>query len=76
MIEQFKQWEKNRHDYAKQWKEDNGGKVMGYFCTYVPEEILYAAGVLPVRILYRTSYLCHVLPILSRLPCPGTQKQI
>ena len=24
---------------------------MGYFCTYVPEEILYAAGVLPVRIL-------------------------
>jgi len=51
MIEQFKQWEKNRHDYAKEWKEKNGGKVMGYFCTYVPEEILYAAGVLPVRIL-------------------------
>ena len=28
-----------------------GGKVIGYFCTYVPEEILHAAGVLPVRIL-------------------------
>jgi len=51
MIEQFKQWEENRHDYAKDWKKKNGGKVMGYFCTYVPEEILYAAGVLPVRIL-------------------------
>lgn len=24
---------------------------MGYFCTYAPEEIMYAAGVLPVRIL-------------------------
>ena len=23
---------------------------MGYFCTYIPEEILYAADVLPVRI--------------------------
>lgn len=51
MIEQFKEWERKRHDYAKKWKEDNGGKVLGYFCTYVPEEILYAAGVLPVRIL-------------------------
>jgi benzoyl-CoA reductase subunit C len=51
MIEQFKEWEKNRHDYAKKWKEKNDGKVMGYFCTYVPEEILYAAGILPVRIL-------------------------
>jgi benzoyl-CoA reductase subunit C len=25
--------------------------VVGYFCTYVPEEILYAADILPVRIL-------------------------
>ena len=51
MIEQFKQLEKNRHDYAKDWKKKNNGKVMGYFCTYVPEEILYAAGVLSVRVL-------------------------
>ena len=28
-----------------------GGKVLGYFCTYVPEELVYAAGILPVRIL-------------------------
>ncbi|MFW6125612.1 MAG: 2-hydroxyacyl-CoA dehydratase subunit D [Chloroflexota bacterium] len=27
-----------------------GGKVFGWLCTYVPEEILHAAGVLPVRI--------------------------
>ena len=40
-----------RHDYAREWKERTGGKVLGYFCTYVPEEILYAADVLPVRIL-------------------------
>jgi len=42
---------KNRHDYQKAWKEKTGGKILGYFCTYVPEEILYAADVLPVRIL-------------------------
>ena len=27
-----------------------GGKVFGWLCTYVPEEILHAAGIIPVRI--------------------------
>ena len=51
MIEKFKDWDKNRHEYAKAWKERTGGKVVGYFCSYTPEEILYAADILPVRIL-------------------------
>lgn len=51
MFDKLREWEQKRHDYAKAWKERTGGKVMGYFCTYVPEEILYAAGILPVRIL-------------------------
>ena len=51
LFEQFKDWYENRHDYAKKWKKRTGGKVIGYFCTYVPEEILYAANILPVRIL-------------------------
>ncbi len=51
MIEMFKEWYEARHEYAKEWKEKTGGKVLGYFCTYVPEEILLAADVLPVRIL-------------------------
>ncbi|MFQ5892425.1 MAG: 2-hydroxyacyl-CoA dehydratase, partial [Candidatus Methanofastidiosia archaeon] len=50
MIEKFKNWYERRHDYAREWKERTGGKVIGYFCTYVPEEILYAANMLPVRI--------------------------
>ena len=51
MIEKFKDWDKNRHEYAKAWKEKTGGKVVGYFCSYSPEEILYATDILPVRIL-------------------------
>jgi len=51
LFEQFKDWYENRHEYAKKWKERTGGKVIGTFCTYVPEEILYAADILPVRIL-------------------------
>jgi benzoyl-CoA reductase subunit C len=50
-MDTFSQWYDARHEYAKHWKEKTGGKVLGYFCTYFPEEILYAADVLPVRIL-------------------------
>ena len=51
MKEMFKEFYDARHEYAKEWKKKTGGKVMGYFCTYVPEEILYAGNILPVRIL-------------------------
>jgi len=32
-----------------EWKSQ-GKKVVGFFCSYVPEEILYAADILPVRV--------------------------
>jgi len=51
LFEKFENWYRNRHDYAKEWKKRTGGQVIGTFCTYVPEEILYAADILPVRIL-------------------------
>ncbi len=47
----FRDWRLNRADYARRWKQRTGGKVVGYFCTYAPEELMYAAGILPVRIL-------------------------
>jgi len=31
------------------WKA-KGKKVVGFFCSYVPEEILYAADILPIRV--------------------------
>lgn len=33
----------------REWKS-GGKKVAGFLCTYVPEEILYAADVLPIRL--------------------------
>jgi len=33
----------------REWKQQ-GKKVVGFMCTYVPEEILYAARILPVRL--------------------------
>jgi len=50
-FQKFRDWIDNRHEYAKEWKERTNRKIIGYFCTYVPEEILYAANMLPVRVL-------------------------
>ena len=43
MFQRFDEIYTHRHDYAKEWKKRMGGRVMGYFCTYAPEEIVYAA---------------------------------
>ncbi len=50
MNETLKRFVDNRHDEAKKWKQETGKKVFGYFCCMTPDEILYAADVLPVRI--------------------------
>ncbi len=45
---------KNRS--LKEWKRQ-GKKAFGYTCSKVPEEIMYAAGILPVRIMGSTEEL-------------------
>ena len=35
--------------YVEEWKGQNR-KVIGFLCSYVPEEVIYAAGMLPLRI--------------------------
>jgi benzoyl-CoA reductase subunit C len=37
------------NDFIKKWKSD-GGKVVGYACTFIPEELMSAAGLLPFRL--------------------------
>lgn len=70
MIETYREWYEARHEYAVHWKKKTGGKVLGYFCTYVPEEILYAAGVLPVRILGSHEPQSMTEPHIFAMFCP------
>ena len=51
LFDRFKAWYEQRHDYARAWKARTGGQVVATMCTYTPEEILIAAGMLPVRVL-------------------------
>ena len=56
---------------VRRWRE-NGGKVVGHFQVYFPEEIVYAAGMLPLKLRgapveplkadsHFGSYLCSIL---------------
>lgn len=50
LIDGFRRLGENPHAYARSLKEQ-GQLLAGYMCTHVPEEILYAAGVVPLRII-------------------------
>ena len=70
IFQTFKNSIDKRHEYAKRWKEKTKGKVVGYFCTYVPEEILYAARILPVRILGSHEPPNVTEPYIFAMYCP------
>jgi benzoyl-CoA reductase subunit C len=50
-MDKIQQILKEHHEYARAWKSRTNGKVLGFYDTYFPEELAYAAGVLPIRIL-------------------------
>ncbi len=71
MIKDFVDIYEKRHEYAKAWKEQNPDKkIVGYMCSYFPEEIFYAAGVLPVRILGSHQPQNVTEPYIFGMYCP------
>lgn len=57
------------NSWITEWKKNK--KVIGFLCSYIPEEILYAADLLPIRITGRghsDSTLADAC--MSRLNCP------
>jgi benzoyl-CoA reductase subunit C len=50
MIEQLKEAATHLENaFIARWK-NNGKKIVGYTCTFIPEEIIHAAGLLPYRV--------------------------
>jgi len=50
VLQSFRNSLLNRHDVARGWKSQ-GKRVIGWTCTYTPEEIIYAAEALPIMVL-------------------------
>jgi benzoyl-CoA reductase subunit C len=40
----------NPYEYAEKIKDDTRAPIIGYFCSYAPEEVICAAGAVPFRI--------------------------
>jgi len=73
--------EDTEYETVRRWR-DNGGKVLGHFQVYFPEEIAHAAGMLPVKMRGSTmapdqsdsrfgSYLCSILKTSLELSLGG-----
>lgn len=48
-IADFEKAYENRHSLAWQWKKE-GKKIFGYLYSSTPEELIYAAGIIPVQL--------------------------
>ena len=40
----------NPYPYLQKLKDATGKKIVGTVCSYTPEELIFAAGALPVRL--------------------------
>jgi benzoyl-CoA reductase subunit C len=69
MLPQFEEIVKNRHQIAQDYKAQ-GKQVIGFFCLYTPEELLSAAGILPVRILGINDPPTHADAHIQPFYCP------
>jgi len=58
-ITEFKSIITDPYAYCRKYKEETGKKIVGYTCSYTPEEIIYAAGALPFR-LFGTNEGIHL----------------
>jgi benzoyl-CoA reductase subunit C len=59
----------NRHARLRDWKEENGKPIIGYFCSYTPVEVIAAAGILPVRLLSSPEHIRESGTSLPHFAC-------
>ncbi len=69
-IKKFKDIYENPHKYLIDWKKRTGKNIIGFFCTYTPEEIIYAFDILPIRILPDSGNIDITSPHIFDMFCP------
>ena len=53
-----------------------GGKIVGYFCTYTPVEILHACGFLPIRIIGGAGRVEDAYSLVPDFICPFMKRAL
>ena len=72
-MQKFRDIVENRHQLAREWKERTGGKAVGHLCCYMPEELIYAAGALPVRVIGSREHPALAENYVVPWACPFTR---
>jgi len=68
-INQIQELATNPYQSAQQQKKQTSQKIIGYFCSYTPEEIIHAAGLLPFRIFGGEISIAHADAHLQAYCC-------
>jgi len=74
--------EKSIKSSQAEWR-DAGGKIVGWSCTYVPEELIASAGMLPVRIFGQSTstiksesfIYSNLCPLLKNIVASAAEKK-
>ncbi len=75
-IHELREIARDSFAYLRNWKTNTGRKVLGYFCTNTPEEMIQAAGLLPVRILTSSDSLSLASRHLQSYSCSLVQSSL
>jgi bzd-type benzoyl-CoA reductase N subunit len=76
ILNEFKETAANSLDYLRTWKSRTGNRILGYFCTNTPEELIHAAGFLPVRILSAPTTVSLAAKHLQSYSCSLVQSSL
>lgn len=68
-LKRFRELFETRDTNAIEWKAKSGKQVVGCISTYIPEEIVYAAGLLPVEIIGKYETLSKADVYLPSFSC-------
>ncbi|MEN6466330.1 MAG: 2-hydroxyacyl-CoA dehydratase family protein [Syntrophaceae bacterium] len=56
--------------YARELKKNTGARIVGYMCSYAPEEIIFAAGASPLRLFGASGPIALADAHLQSYCCP------
>lgn len=87
MLEQFEYAAQHPAQVVSAWKKETGGKVVGWLPIHFPEEIVHAAGMLPVGLWggpveinrateYLQAFCCSIMKAVMELGMIGAYRDV
>ncbi len=76
LINIFRNLAQNPYSYLHEWQANKGKPILGYFCLNTPEELIHAAGFLPVRLMASEENISLAARHLQSYSCALVQSSL